>query len=119
VRSISCTDLGGTFVELISYEGVPVDPAPRLEHLDYRMMALEVEHMQRAIEYLKGGQGHRACLGPMTRENYYARAEICDPNGFRIELRIGFERTDVRNLKRVAINGFLRKPLRGRHSRNL
>ena len=26
-------DLGGTTVELIHYEGVPVDPAPKLEHV--------------------------------------------------------------------------------------
>ena len=36
-------DLGGTVVELISYEGAPVDPAPRTEHLGYRMIALEVD----------------------------------------------------------------------------
>ena len=34
-------DLGGTVVELISYEGVTVDPAPEKEHLGYRMIALE------------------------------------------------------------------------------
>src|SRR5688572_15642823 len=28
-------DLGGTVVELISYEGVAVDPAPQTEHLGY------------------------------------------------------------------------------------
>ena len=33
-------DLGGTVVELISYEGAVVDPAPQTEHLGYRMMAL-------------------------------------------------------------------------------
>jgi catechol 2,3-dioxygenase-like lactoylglutathione lyase family enzyme len=34
-------DLGGTVVELITYEGAAVDPAPRNEHLGYRMIALE------------------------------------------------------------------------------
>jgi hypothetical protein len=36
-------DLGGTVVELISYKGASIDPAPEKEHLGYRMMALEVD----------------------------------------------------------------------------
>jgi hypothetical protein len=32
-------DLGGTVVELISYDGALVDPAPQTEHLGYRMIA--------------------------------------------------------------------------------
>jgi glyoxylase I family protein len=40
-------DLGGTTIELISYEGVSVDPAPQHEHLGYRLMALEVDDMQK------------------------------------------------------------------------
>ena len=46
-------DLGGTVVELISYEGASVDPAPQNEHLGYRMIALEVDDMQKATDYLK------------------------------------------------------------------
>src|ERR1700751_5829898 len=46
-------DLGGTVVELISYEGAAVDPAPQTEHLGYRMMALEVEDIQKTAEYLR------------------------------------------------------------------
>src|SRR6266446_1701614 len=46
-------DLGGTVVELISYEGASVDPAPQREHLGYRMIALEVDDMQKATDYLK------------------------------------------------------------------
>jgi hypothetical protein len=30
-------DLGGTVVELISYQGASIDPAPEREHLGYRM----------------------------------------------------------------------------------
>src|SRR5207237_1090168 len=40
-------DLGGTVVELIAYEGAAVDPAPHAEHLGYRMIALEVDDMQK------------------------------------------------------------------------
>ena len=82
-------DLGGTTVELISYEGVPVDPAPRLEHLGYRMIALEVEDMDRAATYLKD-KGIDFVWGPIVRDTY-ARAEICDPNGYHIELRHWFK----------------------------
>jgi glyoxylase I family protein len=80
--------LGGTTVELMSYDGVPVAPQPDLEHLGYRMMALEVEDMKEAVAYLKT-KGVDTVWGPMFRDNY-ARAEICDPNGYRIELRHWF-----------------------------
>src|ERR1700736_2086106 len=75
-------DLGGTVVELISYEGARVDPAPQTEHLGDRMIALEVDDMQKAARLLrtKGGQ---IVWGPRLRETY-SRAEICDPNGYHI-----------------------------------
>ncbi len=81
-------ELGGTVVELISYEGAAVDPAPTGEHLGYRMIALEVEDMQQAAEYLKG-KGVDIVWGPLVRETY-ARAEIRDPGGNHIELRQWF-----------------------------
>jgi catechol 2,3-dioxygenase-like lactoylglutathione lyase family enzyme len=81
-------DLGGTTVELISWQGVPVAPAPALEHLGYRMMALEVDDMDKTVDELKG-RGVDVVWGPMVRPTY-ARAEICDPNGYRIELRQWF-----------------------------
>jgi hypothetical protein len=45
--------LGDTAVELISYDGGSVDPVPRNEHLGYRGMALEIDDMERTVEYLK------------------------------------------------------------------
>ena len=78
-------DLGGTVVELITYEGAAVDPAPRNEHLGYRMIALEVDDMQKTADYLRT-KGVNIVWGPRVRETYL-RAEICDPNGFHIELR--------------------------------
>jgi len=78
-------DLGGTTVELISYEGVPVAPKPELEHLGYRMIAIEVDDMKEALAYLKG-KDIEPVWGPMFRDTY-ARAEIADPNGYHIELR--------------------------------
>ena len=81
-------DLGGTVVELISYEGVTVDPAPQTEHLGYRMMALEVDDMEKTADYLRS-KGVDIVWGPRVRETY-SRAEICDPNGYHIELRQWF-----------------------------
>ncbi len=81
-------DLGGTVVELITYEGATVDPAPQKEHLGYRMIAIEVEDMQQAAEYLKT-KGVDIVWGPRVAPTY-ARAEICDPNGYHIELRQWF-----------------------------
>jgi catechol 2,3-dioxygenase-like lactoylglutathione lyase family enzyme len=86
--NLTYLDLGGTVVELISYEGVPVDPAPQTEHLGYRMIAIEVDDMQQTADYLKE-KGVDIVWGPMVRPTY-ARAEICDPNGYRIELRQWF-----------------------------
>ena len=83
-------DLGGTVVELISYEGAALDPAPQTEHLGYRMIALEVDDMQKTAESLKS-KGVEIVWGPRVRETY-SRAEICDPNGYRIELRHWFQR---------------------------
>ena len=81
-------DLGGTTVELISYEGGSVEPAPQNEHLGYRLMALEVDDMQKTVDYLTA-KGIEIVWGPKVREKY-ARAEICDPNGYHIELRQWF-----------------------------
>jgi glyoxylase I family protein len=78
-------DLGGTAVELLTYGGVPAEPAPHALQLGYRMMALEVDDMRKALEYLKG-QSVEPVWGPVFREKY-ARAEILDPNGYHIELR--------------------------------
>jgi catechol 2,3-dioxygenase-like lactoylglutathione lyase family enzyme len=82
-------DLGGTVVELISYEGITVEPAPQTEHLGYRMIALEVDDMQKTADYLTS-KGVDIVWGPRVRETC-SRAEICDPNGYRIELRQWFQ----------------------------
>src|SRR5712692_2179886 len=82
---IAYLDLGGTALELLTYEGMPVEPAPQKTHLGYQMMALEVEDMRKTLEYLKA-KGIDPVWGPVFRENY-ARAEIRDPNGYHIELR--------------------------------
>src|SRR5712672_1422809 len=81
-------ELGGTTVELITYDGATVEPAPQSEHLGYRMIALEIEDMDRAVDYLKT-KGVDITWGPRVAPAY-ARAEIRDPNGYSIELRQWF-----------------------------
>jgi glyoxylase I family protein len=83
-------DLGGTVVELITYNGASVDPAPQKEHLGYRMIALEVDDMQRTIAFLETKEVG-IVWGPKVSDTY-ARAEICDPNGYHIELRQWFKK---------------------------
>src|SRR5215469_10951992 len=78
-------DLGGTVVELISYDGAAVDPAPQKEHLGYRMIALEVDNMQKTTDFLMT-KGVDMVWGPRVRETY-SRAEICDPNGYPCQRR--------------------------------
>ena len=78
-------DLGGTTVELMTWENVPTAPQPESEHLGYRLIAIEVDDMKEALAYLKD-KGIEPVWGPMFRDTY-ARAEIADPNGYHIELR--------------------------------
>jgi glyoxylase I family protein len=78
-------ELGGTTVELMCYPDAEPGAAQPGEHLGYRMMALEVEDMKGALEYL-AGKGVQPAWGPKFRPNY-ARAEIRDPDGNHIELR--------------------------------
>ena len=67
-------ELGGTTVELIAYQNAEVAPAPAKEHVGYRMIALEVEDMDRATSYLRekgvelsGGRGlPRPTHGPRS-----------------------------------------------------
>src|SRR3981189_260480 len=77
-------ELGGTTVELLPYDGAKVAPARQNEHLGYRMIALEVEDMDRASAYLKT-KGIEIVWGPRVAPTY-ARAEIRDPHGSHIEL---------------------------------
>ncbi len=83
-------ELGGTTVELITYVGAALAPAPTGDHLGYNLIALEVEDMKEAVAFLKS-RGVEIVWGPLVREGLYARAEITDPNGYHIELRQWFQ----------------------------
>jgi len=78
-------ELGGTTVELMCYPERKLEERAPGERLGYRMMALEVEDMDRALAHL-ATHGVEPSWGPIRRPTY-ARAEIRDPDGNPIELR--------------------------------
>lgn len=84
MQEIIYITLGDTMVELI----VVKDPAPASTvpfQAGYRIMAIEVEDMDKAVEYLKS-KNVEISRPPMTMGKT-KRGEIKDPNGFTIELR--------------------------------
>ncbi|WP_299793294.1 VOC family protein [uncultured Shewanella sp.] len=77
-------ELGDTVVEIISAkEPEQVSEAPW--QVGYRALALEVEDMSKAVNYLKA-KGIPMAVDPVDLGGSY-RAEIRDPNGLIIELR--------------------------------
>jgi glyoxylase I family protein len=76
--------LGDTMVELLSVK----DPAPATTNpmqSGYRIMAIEVEDMDKAVEFLKS-KGVTISRPPMDLGDS-KRGEMLDNNGFTIELR--------------------------------
>ncbi|MBI2854901.1 MAG: VOC family protein [Chloroflexi bacterium] len=86
MREIAFLQLGDTLIELLSYVTPPV-PFPREQmHVGYRMMAIEVEDMDKAVDYLRG-KGVQITREPIALGGKAKRAEIADPDGTPIELR--------------------------------
>lgn len=83
LKEVAFLELGDTVLEVVSVK----DPAPlsTAPCIGYRMMALEVEDMDKAIEYLKH-KGVEVSSGPLELGSS-KRAEIKDPDGLVIELR--------------------------------
>jgi glyoxylase I family protein len=80
---VAFLELGNTVLELVAV----TNPAPSssVPQVGYRMMAIEVEDMDKAIEYLKG-KGVEISMAPVNL-GPSNRAEIKDPDGLSIELR--------------------------------
>ena len=76
--------LGDTALEIVSLK----NPSPRPQEavVGYRMMAIEVDDMEKAITYLKG-KGVEVSVEPVSLPDGSKRAEIKDPDGLGIELR--------------------------------
>jgi glyoxylase I family protein len=84
MREVIYLELGDTVVEIISAD----DPEPKSEarwEVGYRGIALEVEDIAKAVEYLKG-KGIAIAREPMDLGDSI-RGEIRDPDGLIIELR--------------------------------
>jgi glyoxylase I family protein len=84
MREVIYLELGDTVIEIISAD----DPNPKSEVLwevGYRGIALEVEDMEKAVDYLRG-KGIAIALEPVDLGDSF-RGEIRDPDGLIIELR--------------------------------
>ena len=84
LEEIVYLELGGTVIELMMVGNPASGPADRWR-AGYRMMAIEVDDMDRAVGYLQG-KGVEISQPPMATGKS-KRAEITDPNGLSIELR--------------------------------
>ncbi len=84
MREVIYLQLSDTVIEIISTD----DPAPKSEipwQIGYRGIALEVDDMAKAVDYLRG-RGIDMTREPVDLGNSY-RGEIRDPDGLVIELR--------------------------------
>ncbi|MBI4291425.1 MAG: VOC family protein [Betaproteobacteria bacterium] len=84
MKEIVYLTLGDTMMELLDMKDAP-DIAPDTRRIGYRMIALEVEDMDKTFDYLKT-KGILPSVAPVTLGTS-KRAEILDPNGNSIELR--------------------------------
>ncbi|MCR4330776.1 MAG: VOC family protein [Patescibacteria group bacterium] len=84
MKEIVYIELGDTVLEIISVD----DPKPKSGNpweIGYRGIALEVDDMAMAVDYLKG-KGIAIAQEPVDLGNSF-RGEIRDPDGLIIELR--------------------------------
>ena len=83
IEEIAFLTLGDTMLELLNMKNPA--PNPGCAQVGFRSMAIEVDNMDRAIEYLKG-KGVGVTWGPVNLGTSI-RAEIKDPDGLIVELR--------------------------------
>jgi glyoxylase I family protein len=83
LSEITYLTLGDTMIELLAFKSPA--PGPEAPFVGYRMLALEVDDMDKTVEYLKT-KGVAITRGPVTMGKT-KRAEIKDPSGISIELR--------------------------------
>ena len=84
MREVIYLELGDTVIEIISVD----DPKSKSEtpwEVGYRGIALEVDDMAKAVDYLKG-KGIDMAQGPIDLGDSL-RGETRDPDGLIIELR--------------------------------
>ena len=84
MQEVIYLELGDTVIEIISVDNA----TPKLEvpwQVGYRGIALEVQNMAKAVEYLKG-KSIDIAVEPVDLGGSF-RGEIRDPDGLIIELR--------------------------------
>lgn len=84
MKEVIYLELGDTVIEIISVD----DPKQKSEtpwEVGFRAIALEVDDMAMAVDYLKG-KGIAMVQGPIDLGDSF-RGEIRDPDGLIIELR--------------------------------
>ena len=84
MREVIYLELGDTVIEIISVDN-PKQKSEASWEVGYRGIALEVEDMAKAVDYLKD-KGIAVAWGPMDLGDSF-RGEIRDPDGLIIELR--------------------------------
>ncbi len=83
IEEIAFLTLGDTMLELLVIKNsTPIAKGPQI---GFRAMAIEVEDMDQALQYLKS-KGVEATWGPVALGKS-KRAEVKDPDGLSIELR--------------------------------
>jgi glyoxylase I family protein len=83
IGEIAFIELGGTLIELFSVKE-PTPASTERWQIGCRKIALEVDNLDKAIEYLKN-KGVEISSSPVTVATL-KRAEIKDPDGLSIEL---------------------------------
>ena len=84
MKEIAFLELNGTFLEIISVKN-PSPPSTEPWQVSYKRIALEVEDMDKAIEFLKS-KGVTITQESRTLPTS-KRAEIEGPDGLSVELR--------------------------------
>lgn len=84
MKEVIFMELGDTVIEIISAEN-PAPASKEAWQVGYRAIALEVENMNEAVEYLSG-KGVALSREPVDLGTSI-RAELRDPDGLTIELR--------------------------------
>jgi len=84
MKEVIFLELGDTNIEIISTE-TPKPKSEALWEVGYRAIALEVEDMTKAVDYLRD-KGVTLAVEPVDLGDSH-RGEIRDPDGLIIELR--------------------------------
>jgi len=89
LKEIVYITLGDTMIELLAFDN-PAPPSTVAPQVGYRMIALEVDDMDKIVEFLKSKRVEIS-RPPVTigksAKGEIKRGEIKDPNGLSIELR--------------------------------